>query len=96
MTKLWVKLKSNNATQVSTEGCQNVDDFLEAVKKELLFLYGDFPKGQPYLSLTNDGRTLPPDGPLPNLQNTARNPLFITVTETSIQSTCFGRECKGV
>jgi hypothetical protein len=35
MTKLWVKYKINNSTQVSTEECHNVDDFLEACKKKL-------------------------------------------------------------
>jgi hypothetical protein len=35
MTKLWVKFEENNATRVSTEGCEIVDDFIKAVKKEL-------------------------------------------------------------
>jgi len=78
MTKRWVKFKTNNATQVSTEQCLNVDDFLKACKKELLFLYGQFPPGELSLSTTADGPLLQPDDPIP-AQNTAKSPLFISV-----------------
>jgi hypothetical protein len=36
MNKRWVKLKQNNATQVSTEGCENIDDFLEGLQEEVV------------------------------------------------------------
>ena len=78
MTKLWIKFKTNNATQVSTEECQNVDDFLDACKKKLLFLYGQFPPGELSLSITEGGTPLQPDDPIP-AQNTAKDPLFIRV-----------------
>jgi hypothetical protein len=78
MTKRWVKFKTNNATQVSTEECQNVDDFLEACKKKLLFLYGQFPPGELSLSTTAGGNPLQPGDDIP-AQNTANNPLFIDI-----------------
>jgi hypothetical protein len=58
--KLWVKFGSNNAVKVSTEQCQDVDDFLEACKKKLLFLYGQFPPGELSLSTSYDGPSLRP------------------------------------
>ena len=60
MKKRWVKFKTNKANQVSTEECQNVDDILEACKKKLLFLYGQFPPGELSLSTTADGTPLRP------------------------------------
>jgi hypothetical protein len=78
MSKIWVKFGKNNSTQVSSQGSSNVDDFLEACKKKLLFLYGDFPKGEPSLSNTDGGTPLKPDDSIP-AQNTANTPLFISV-----------------
>ena len=78
MTKRWVKFKANNAVKVSTEQCQDVDDFIEACKKKLLFLYGQFPPGELYLSTTDGGPPFEPDDPVP-AQNTAKTPLFIRV-----------------
>jgi len=76
--KCWVKFKTNNATQVSTEGCQNVDDFLKACKKELPHLLGSYDSAQLSLSTTNGGTPLQPDDAIP-AQNTAKTPLFISV-----------------
>jgi hypothetical protein len=84
MTKLWVKFKPNNATRVSTEECQDVDDFLKACKKELSPHFDSVAIDQLFLSLTDGGEALQPDDPLP-AQNTAKTPLFITITATSGQ-----------
>ncbi len=84
MTKLWVKFKTYNATQVSTEECLNVDDFLEACKKKLLFMYGQFPPGELSLSTTDGGTPLQPDDAIP-AQNTAKTPLFISVAADAAQ-----------
>jgi hypothetical protein len=79
MTKLWLKYKNNNPTQVSTEECHNVDDFLKACKKELQI---PNPPQELSLSTTDGGTPLQPDDYIP-AQNTAKNPLFITATATS-------------
>lgn len=82
MSKLWVKFGRNNATQVSIQDCLNVDDFIEAVKKKLLFLYGEFPKGELSLSTTDGGTPLKPGLSLTLIpQNTDENPLFICINE---------------
>ena len=78
MTKLWVKFKTNNAVKVSTEGCQDVDDFLEACKKELSPLLDSYASAQLSLSTTDGGTPLEPDDDIP-AQNTAKAPLFISV-----------------
>ena len=78
MTKRWVKFKTNNATQVSTEECQDVDDFLEACKKKLSSTLGSYDSAQLSLSTTNGGTPLQPDDAIP-AQNTAKTPLFISV-----------------
>ena len=82
MTKRWVKLKTNNATQVSTEECQDVDDFLKACKKELSSKLGSYDVDQLSLSTTDGGSPLQPDDPIPD-QNTAKTPLFIGVADGS-------------
>ena len=79
MTKRWVKFKNSyNPTQVSTEDCQNVDDFLEACKKKLSPLLDSYAPAQLSLS-TTEGTPLEPDDPIP-AQNTAKSPFFISVT----------------
>ena len=87
MANLWVKLKPYNAVKVSTEGCDIVDDFIEEVKKKLLFLYGHFPNGEPSLSLTDGGPALRPGLKITDIpsqsgycENDDEHPLFITVT----------------
>jgi hypothetical protein len=82
MTKLWVKYKDNNSTQVSTEECHNVDDFLEACKKKLSPHFDSIATDQLSLSTTDGGIPLQPDDDIP-AQNTAKNPLFITAADTS-------------
>jgi hypothetical protein len=83
MTKLWVKLKTNNATQVSTEECQNVDDFLEACKEKLSPLLDSYAPAQLCLSTTAGGTPLQPDDAIP-AQNTAQTPLFISIADGSV------------
>jgi hypothetical protein len=83
MTKLWVKLKTNNAVKVSTEECQDVDDFLEACKKKLPHLLGSYDAAQLCLSTTDGGPPLQPDDAIP-AQNTAKSPLFISVADGSV------------
>jgi hypothetical protein len=80
MTKLWIKYKNNNSTQISTEECQNVDDFLEACKKKLSPHFDSIATDQLSLSTTDGGNPLQPDDDIP-AQNTAKNPLFISVIE---------------
>jgi hypothetical protein len=84
MTKRWVKFNTNNATQVSTEECQNVDDFLKACKKELSSKLGGYDVDQISLSTTVGGIPLQPDDPIP-AQNTAKTPLFISIADGSTQ-----------
>ena len=91
MTKLWVKFKSNNAVKVSTEECQDVDDFIKACKKELPHLLGSYDSAQLVLSTTADGTPLQPDDAIP-AQNTAKAPLFITATDTSFRLKPFRQE----
>ncbi|OAJ42326.1 hypothetical protein BDEG_25791 [Batrachochytrium dendrobatidis JEL423] len=85
MTKLWVKFKPNNATRVSTEDCENVDDLLKACKKELSPHFDSYAIDQLSLSTTDGGTPLQPDDPIP-AQNTAKTPLFITVADSSLGS----------
>ena len=80
MSKLWIKFKTYSAVKVSIEDCQDVNDFLKACKKELLFFYGQFPPGELSLSTTEGGSPLEPDDPIP-APNTAKTPLFISVEE---------------
>ena len=84
MSKLWVKFGRNNATQVSTVECQNVDDFLKQCKKEFSSKLGSYDVDQLCLSTTDGGTPLQPDDPIP-AQNTAQTPLFISVANGSAQ-----------
>ena len=82
--KLWVLFKShdsavvNHPTQVPTKDCDNVDDFIEAVKKELPKQLGDYDPSLITLHLTEDGPALEPDDPLPPA-NTKQTALVVTV-----------------
>ncbi len=80
MNKIWVKFNQFHATQVSSVGCENVDDFLKAVKRELSSKLGPYDTDQLTLSLTVGGPALEPDDNLP-IQNTARTPLIVSVVE---------------
>ena len=94
MTKLWVKFKSNNAVKVSTEDCQDVDDFLEACKKKLSPLLDSYAPAQLSLSTTDGGGTpLQPGYSLHQIsQNSDENPLFITAAGTSPRLKPFRQE----
>ncbi|OAJ40352.1 hypothetical protein BDEG_24097 [Batrachochytrium dendrobatidis JEL423] len=83
--KTWVKFKPNNATRVSTEDCEIVDDLLKACKKELSPHFDSYAIDQLSLSTTDGGTPLQPDDPIP-AQNTAKTPLFITVADSSLGS----------
>jgi hypothetical protein len=82
MTKLWVQFKTNNAVKVSTDDCEDVNDFLKACKKEHSSTLGSFDVCQLSLSTTADGASLAPDDPVP-AQNTAKTPLFIRAPDIS-------------
>jgi hypothetical protein len=82
MSKIWVKFGKNNATRVSTENCDIVDDFLEACKKKLPHLLGSYDSAQLSLSNTDGGTPLKPDDSIP-AQNTANTPLLISVANGS-------------
>ena len=79
--KLWVLLKSHDSavvskpTQVPTKDCDNVDDFIEAIKKKLQLSQ---PPQDITLHLTKDGPALEPDDALPD-QNTKQTALVVTV-----------------
>ncbi|KAI8903404.1 hypothetical protein EDD86DRAFT_99118 [Gorgonomyces haynaldii] len=92
MTKLWVKFKTNNATQVSTEGCQNVDDFLKACRKELSPHFDSVATDELSLSTTAGGPPLQPDDDIP-AHNSAETPLLISVAvkETEMVSMSYGK-----
>jgi hypothetical protein len=78
--KLWVLLKTNDsavvkhATQVPTKDCDNVDDFIKAVKKELQLPQ---PPQDITLHLTEAADALERDDPLP-AQNTKQTALVVT------------------
>ncbi len=81
MSSLWVKFKTNNAVKVSTEGCQDVDDFLKACKKELSSKLGSYDVDQLFLQTTAGGSPLQPDDSITHITgNNAKNPLFITIS----------------
>jgi hypothetical protein len=84
MSKLWIKFKTNNAVKVSTEECQDVDDFLKQCKKELSPHFDSIATDQLSLSTTDGGTPLQPDDAIP-AQNTAQTPLFISIADGSTQ-----------
>ena len=91
MTKLWIKFKTNNATQVSTEECQNVDDFLKQCKKNLSSKLGSYDVDQLCLSTTDGGTALRPGlllTAIPSqpgyVENDDEHPLFISVADGSV------------
>ena len=80
--KLWVLLKSNDSavvnhpTQVPTKDCENVDDFIKAIKKELSNELGHIDPHRITLHLTKDSPALEPDDALP-AQNTKKTALVV-------------------
>ena len=94
MSELWVKLGNNRATQVSTEGCSNVDKFLEACQKKLSKQLGSYDIDQLSLSTTEGGEAIRPGLPLTEILNQPGyslnddlNPLFIRVVDNSSSQT---------
>ena len=90
MSKLWVKFQGNQSLKVSTADCTDVDDFMKACRKELVFLYGKFPDGQMVFSTSGDGPALAPDLLLSDItlqegypSNSAQNPLYIRIRPTT-------------
>jgi hypothetical protein len=82
--KLWILLKSNDSAvvnkpvKVPTDGCQDVDDFIDAVKKKLSNELGTVDPNRITLHLTKDSPALEPDDPLP-VQNTKQTALVVSV-----------------
>jgi hypothetical protein len=82
--KLWVLLKShdsavvNHPTQVPTKDCENVDDFIDAIKKKLSPKLDAITVDNITLHLTEDSTALERDEPLP-YQNTKQTALVVTV-----------------
>ena len=75
--------------KVSTEGCADVDDFIEATKKKLTHKLGEYDSDQISISLTEGGKALRRGlklNEVPNItENNDENPLFINATRTSIE-----------
>ena len=86
--KLWILLKTNDSTvvnrpvKVSTEGCDDVCDFIDAIKKKLPKQLEDYDPSFITLHLTQDSPALEPDDPLP-AQNTKPTALIVTVLPTN-------------
>ena len=90
--ELWVLLKShdsaavNKPVKVSTDGCQDVDDFIEAVKKKLSPRLDLVDPDNITLHLTEDSTALRPDLSLnsvvsqPDSINNYESPLLVTVS----------------
>ena len=82
VNELWVLLKShdsavvNQAVLVSTKDCDDVDDFIDAVKKELSPKLDQVSVGNITLHLTEKGPGLEPDDALPT-QNTKQTALVV-------------------
>jgi hypothetical protein len=92
MSKLWVKFGKNNSVKVSTEGCSDVDDFLEQCKKKLSPHFDSVATDQLSLSTTDGGTPLKPDDTLAQITgNTAKKPLFINVRNEKKPSIPFSR-----
>jgi hypothetical protein len=91
-SELWVKFGRNNAVKVSTDGCRDVDDFLEACKKKLSPLLDSYAPAQLSLFTTEGGPSLPSWLLLSDLSlqpgystNDGPHPLFISVAVGSAQ-----------
>jgi hypothetical protein len=91
MSKLWVKFEDYEVTQVSTQGCFILYEFIKAVKKTLPRKLGDYDLDQISFSLTKGGPPLNPNIPLP-ASNTASEPLYIKVIESSLERDIYNEE----
>ena len=92
MPKLWIKFKTYSAVKVSTEDCQDVNDFLKACKKELSQKLGSYDVDQLSLSTTECGSALRPGLKLTDLssqpgylENSDENPLYISIEEEMVE-----------
>ncbi|KAJ3250068.1 hypothetical protein HK103_004092, partial [Boothiomyces macroporosus] len=92
MSELWVKLGNNRATQVSTNNCTDVFDFLEACKKKLEPDLDKVSVARLTLSTTEGGEAIRPGLPLTEILhlpgysiNDDLNPLFIHITPSPNQ-----------
>ncbi|KAI8891842.1 hypothetical protein BC833DRAFT_431227, partial [Globomyces pollinis-pini] len=89
--KLWVLLKSNDSAvvnkpvKVPTKDCDDVDDFIEAIKKKLPNKLGHVDSDNITLHLTKDGPALEPDDALP-AQNTKQTALVVTIPPSAKSS----------
>jgi hypothetical protein len=76
MFKLWVQFKERNPVLVSTEGCDNVAEFLEACKRKLSPLFDSIPIDQ--LLLSSSVGTFRNYGAIP-VQNTGSTAYRISI-----------------
>jgi hypothetical protein len=80
MPYLWVKYGESQSVKVSTDNCQDIGDFIKAVKADFSPRLDAFPPSEIYLYISpDDGTALEVDAPLPIQSNTARTPLYIIV-----------------
>jgi hypothetical protein len=94
MSKRWVRIQGKYAVKVSTEGCQDIDDFIKAIKKELQI-------SQPpqQISLSTADGTLKRAKLLSEIsQNTEESPLLVSIDtpEIPVHSTTKQKQYKGM
>jgi hypothetical protein len=82
MSKRWVRIQGKYAVKVSTEGCQDIDDFIKAIKKEFPTHFTSVETDQISLS-TADGTLLERDNPIP-AENTAKKALLVSIDTPEI------------
>jgi hypothetical protein len=101
--KLWVLLKScdpyvvNHPIKVSTDGCEDVDDFIGAIKNTLPKQLAEVDPNLITLHTTDDSPALEPDDPLPS-QNTKKTALVVKAQlpiAGSPMSSHFSRSSRG-
>ena len=64
--KLWIQLNNYRSTKVSTEGCENVNDLINACKKEFPNKLESVESPQEIsLSMTKGGIPMKPNDPIP-------------------------------
>jgi hypothetical protein len=75
MSQRWIKFNGFPPTQVSTENCSNIDDFLVACKERLSPLLDNFSIIQ--LSLSTSDHTLKRSATIPE-QNSEETPFILS------------------
>jgi hypothetical protein len=96
--KLWILFKSNDSsvvnhpTHVPTKDCENVDDFIDAIKKKLSNELGTVDPHRITLHLTQDSSALEPNASLP-AQNTMQTALIVSVPlpAATLESMAYGK-----